>query len=122
MLTWPSINQNPKAIFAVHKKVGCFATDWHTHPKHQLLYAENGVLHLHSGKQKLILPAGHGAWIPAHRLHRIYSNSPGLHLRNVYFHERKEDEEILRQFHIFPISTLARVYRFRISWTKRGLE
>lgn len=108
MLTWPQINQNPKSIFAIHVRVGCFTTDWHIHPKHQLLYAEEGVLHLHSGKHQLILPSRHGAWIPAHRLHKIHSNSPDLYLRNLYFHERKKDEEILRQFHIFPISTLAR--------------
>jgi AraC-like DNA-binding protein len=108
MQTWPPINQNPKTIFAIHRRVGCFATDWHMHPKHQLLYAEEGVLHLLSGKYQLILPARHGAWIPAHRFHKIYSNSPDLYLRNVYFHEREKDEEILRQFHIFPISALAR--------------
>jgi len=107
MLTKFPINQNPKAIFAVHVQARCFATEWHTHPKHQLLYAEDGVLYLCSGKQQLILPARHGAWIPAHRLHKIYSNSPNLYLRNIYFHERKQDEEILRQFHIFPISALA---------------
>ena len=108
MQTWPPINQNPKENFAIHASVGCFTTDWHTHSKHQLLYAEDGVLHLHSGKRQLILPARHGAWIPAHQLHKIHSNSPDLHLRSVYFHERKKDEEVLRQFHIFSVSTLAR--------------
>lgn len=108
MLTRLTINQNPKEIFAIHQRVGCFTTDFHWHPKHQLLYAEDGVLYLHSGDQQLILPSRHGAWIPAHRSHKIHSNSPDLHLRNIYFHERENDEEILKQFHIFPISTLAR--------------
>lgn len=108
MIAWPPINQNPKAMFAIHLRVGCFATDWHRHPKHQLLYAEDGVLHLQSGDHQLILPARHGAWIPAHRLHKIHSKSSDLHLRTLYFHERKNDEEILQQFHIFSISVLAR--------------
>jgi len=108
LITEPPVNENPKAIFAIHERVGCFTTDWHSHPKHQLLYAEEGVLHLYSGKHRLILPSRHGAWIPAHRLHKILSNSPDLHLRNIYFHERKKDEDILRKFHIFPISILAR--------------
>ena len=65
-------------------------------------------MHLLSGKYQLILPARHGAWIPAHRTHKIHSNSPDLYLRNIYFDERKKDEEILRRFHIIPVSTLAR--------------
>lgn len=118
MLTWPPINQNPKEMFALHMRTGCFTTDWHKHPKHQLLYAEEGVLHLYTGKQQLILPARHGAWIPAHRLHKIHSTSPDLYLRTIYFHERTSDEEILRQFHIFPTSALSREM---IVYTQRWL-
>jgi AraC-like DNA-binding protein len=103
-----SLPQKSKPIFAIHQKAGNFATDWHTHAKHQLLYAEAGVLHLLSGTQQLILPARHGAWIPANRQHKIFSNSSELYLRNIYFQERENDDEILRGFHIFPVSSLAR--------------
>jgi AraC-like DNA-binding protein len=108
MANWPLINQNTKSIFALHMPVGAFATDWHTHPHHQLLTAESGVLHFQSEEKHLILPARHGAWIPGHRPHRIYSNSPNLYLRSIYFRGRESDEAILRQFHIFPLPKLAR--------------
>ncbi|MEM7348455.1 MAG: helix-turn-helix transcriptional regulator [Chloroflexota bacterium] len=121
MIIWPPINQNPKPMFALHLQVGDFATDWHSHPKHQLLYAEDGVLHLHSGTQKLILPARHGAWIPAHRSHKIYSKSPDLYLRTLYFDQQDNDEALLGQFHIFSISTLAReMIVYTQKWSMEG--
>ena len=108
-------------MFAIHKETGCFKTDWHSHPKHQLLYAENGILHVYTGKQRLILPARNGAWIPAHRSHKIFSNSPTLHLHCLYFHERNEDAQILQRFHIFPVSTLAReMILFTQMWPIEG--
>ena len=121
MKPWPPINENPKEIFSIHIKIGSFQTDWHAHPKHQFLYSEDGILHLHTEKQRLILPARHGAWIPAHRSHKIYSNSQTLHLHSLYFKKRQDDKRIQQQFHIFPISTLAReMILFTRKWPTEG--
>ena len=61
------------------------------------------------------------AWIPAYRTHKIHSNSPNLYLRSIYFHERKKDGEILRQFHIFPLSSLAQeMIVYTQTWPSEG--
>lgn len=103
-----NVNQTEKETFAVHLRVGSFTTNWHTHPRHQLLYAEDGVLHLHTEHHQFLLPARHGAWIPAQCSHRVYSNSPELFLRTLYLRTDANDKPRLRNLRIFPISNLAR--------------
>lgn len=101
-------NDVAKDTFAFHLQVGQFTTDWHAHSKHQLLYAEQGVVHLQTSQHHFLLPARHAAWIPAHTLHRIYSNSVALHWRNIYFKVEHDDDPILNQLRVFTVSNLAR--------------
>lgn len=108
-------------MFALHQRVGVFETRWHSHPKHQLLFAEDGVLHLYTSSQQLILPVQHAAWLPAHSKHRLKSNSDKLYLRSIYFDVEALEPEILQRFNIFSLSRLAReMITFTERWPTVG--
>jgi AraC-like DNA-binding protein len=102
------IDKIEKEAFAIHLKVGAFATTWHQHRPHQLLYAESGVLHLKTEQETFILPARFGAWIPSQVHHQVYSSSPGLFLRTLYFQKHKRDAPFFKSLRVFAISDLAR--------------
>ena len=102
------IDQIKKETFAVHTRVGRLTTPWHTHEVHKLLYAEEGVLHLQTEQSQILLPIRHGAWIPYNCPHRVYSPSPDLFWRTLYFKPEAEEAAILTRLHIFPLSNLAR--------------
>lgn len=101
------VNQTQKETFAVHIRAGRFTTNWHTHAKHQLLYAEDGILHVQTEQYPFILPARHGAWLPAQCKHRIWSNSPHLYLRTLYLEIDENDSARLRNQRVFALSNLA---------------
>lgn len=105
----PDVDHVPKPSFSSHKYIGCFAGELHRHQKkHQLVYAEDGVLHLRTGESQFLLPAHHAAWIPADCWHQQRSDSPHLYWRSLYFTPQPDEPAILKQIHIFPVSTLAR--------------
>ncbi len=97
-----------KKDFGLHKHAGQYYIDWHHHTRHQLLYAEGGVLHLQTEQNQFLLPARHGAWIPHHHPHCVWSNSAELSLRTLYLMPQADDDPLLHQLRIFSISDLAR--------------
>jgi AraC-like DNA-binding protein len=97
-----------KQTFAIHRPVGNFATEVHHHSRHQLLYAEGGVLHFFTQDKQFILPARHGAWIPANLVHRVESPSPQLHLRTLYFWRGDGEHKLPEKLTVFPVTSLAR--------------
>jgi AraC-like DNA-binding protein len=97
-----------KRNFSLHKQVGQYQTEWHSHARHQLLYAEGGVVHLQTEYHHFLLPARHGAWIPNALPHRVWSNSPALYLRTLYFGTEDNDDDLLQRLRVFSISSLAR--------------
>ncbi len=105
-------NLNPdrikKEAFAIHRKVGAFSTRWHRHRKHQLLYAEGGVLYFKTKQLTYVLPARFAAWIPSKSYHQIYSASPGLLLRVLYFEPEPEEGLFFQRLNVFSVSDLAR--------------
>ncbi|HLH02698.1 MAG TPA: helix-turn-helix transcriptional regulator [Bryobacteraceae bacterium] len=59
---------------------------WHTHSKHQLLYALRGTLQLEAAGARYFLPAQRAAWIAAGTPHRTtVAGASGI---SVYFHPR----------------------------------
>jgi AraC-like DNA-binding protein len=56
---------------------------WHTHRKHQLLYAASGTLALEVEGSQWLLPPQRAAWIAARASHRVRIISP-VALRTVY--------------------------------------
>jgi AraC-like DNA-binding protein len=103
-----TIDQVEKDNFAIHLHVGVYATRWHQHRKHQLLYAEDGVLTLQTEAKEYILPARRGAWIPGQLQHRVSSRSPGLYLRTLYFGTGERGGTVPGELTVFSISALAR--------------
>jgi len=102
------VDEIQKAAFAIHLPIGEFVTDTHHHVRHQLLYAEGGGLHFFADEQQFILPAKHGAWIPAGLNHKVLSSSPHLYLRTLYMEQMQETVQFPQRLTIFPISPLAR--------------
>ncbi len=97
-----------KKTFAIHKLVGRFTTAVHLHSRHQLLYAEGGVLHFFAGDKQFILPARHAAWIPSNLIHKVESPSPFLHLRTLYIWPDDGGVTLPEQLTVFPVTPLAR--------------
>ena len=97
-----------KQTFAVHMPVGKFTTAVHEHSRHQLLYAEGGVIHFFTRDKQFILPARHAAWIPANLAHKVESPSPHLHLRTLYFWRDDGKKELPERLTVFPVTPLAR--------------
>ena len=97
-----------KPTFAIHEPVGKFTTDVHQHSRHQLLYAEGGVLHFFISDKQFILPARHAAWIPANLIHKVESPSPHLHLRTLYIWKDDGDQRLPERLIVFSVTPLAR--------------
>ena len=97
-----------KQTFAIHMPVGKFTTKVHQHFRHQLLYAEGGVLHFFTRDKQFILPARHAAWIPANLIHKVESPSPLLHLRTLYIWPDDGEQKFPEQLTVFPVARLAR--------------
>jgi AraC-like DNA-binding protein len=91
-----------------HQQLGRFYSDWHQHPWGQLLYAQQGPVHLNVAGKKFLLPNWYGAWIPPDTFHQIWSDSDTLHLRSVCFAPISEQETWSRQLCVFPLSDLVK--------------
>ncbi len=96
-----------KRTFAVHTQVSKFTTEMHHHSRYQLLYAEGGIMQFFSEDQQFILPAKHGAWIPAGLVHRVVLPSSQIYLRTLYLGDDKR-YAFPNHLVIFPITPLAR--------------
>lgn len=97
------LNQEP---LVYHAKLGAFYSEMHQHEKAQLIYAENGLLHLHIGAKKLFLPSWYCVWIPANTPHQIWSNSTGLYIRSILLNELPDQQQLLGKANVFPASNL----------------
>jgi AraC-like DNA-binding protein len=71
------------AAFALTEDHGPFASEWHAHRKHQLLYAAKGTLALSVEGQRWILPPQRAAWIRAGTQHAVATKT-GIALRTIY--------------------------------------
>ncbi len=106
-----------KTSFAYHQQLGSFYTDWHQHEQGQLIYAENGFVHLRVGDKQLLLPSWYAAWIPANTLHEIWSHSSQLVLRSLSFANDYIPQENLDNLVIFPATDLLKeMIRYTSRW------
>jgi AraC-like DNA-binding protein len=112
---------NPYVVY--HQQLGCFHSDWHQHPWGQLVYAENGCIHLNSEGRKILLPGWYGAWIPPGTYHEIWSDSPQLHMRALCFPIAPSKACLSHPLSIFPVSALLReMIRYTEKWNQSTLE
>jgi AraC-like DNA-binding protein len=99
------LNKEP---LVYHAKLGAFHSEKHQHEKAQLLYAENGLLHMHIGDKKLFLPGWYCAFIPADIPHQIWSNSNELYIRSIHLDLLPDQSDLLGQAMVFPASPLVK--------------
>ena len=74
----------PRDIVAVsesHSAAG--KTDWHSHPRGQLLYAEKGTITTTAEEGTWVAPPDRALWMPAHLPH-VTAHSVGTELRMVF--------------------------------------
>lgn len=71
----------------VHSSATDYPADWviapHSHAKHQLLYAIEGVMVVHSALSQWTVPPSRGIWMPSGQVHSVRCVGP-LKMRSVY--------------------------------------
>ena len=68
------IDTSPAAAFAFMDTADDIVYGWHSHSRHQLLYAFSGTLRLEVDRAMYLLPPQRAAWIPAGVQHRTTLN------------------------------------------------
>ena len=97
---------NTKQSFVWHDHLGAFESEWHQHPKGQLMYAEKGCIHVDIEGKKLLLPGWYCAWVPAETNHKVWSNHADVYVRTLYFGSELTTNKAFDQPRVFPASTL----------------
>ncbi len=109
---------------SLHLELGQFKTPWHSHKvRHQLLYPVGGVLHVITDSARLLLPARHGALIPAATRHRLASSSAAMMLRTIYFERKSNDPPDFHQLQMFPVDKLGQeMIAYTSRWQRSAPE
>lgn len=79
-----SVKIYDKKDCAFHAKLGWSKTEWHTHRKGQLIYAEHGIMRLYIHDKILYIPSMHAAWIPQGVEHMVATESVNIIFRSLY--------------------------------------
>jgi AraC-like DNA-binding protein len=78
------IEASPLESFAYLDSADGITYDWHSHSRHQLLYAFSGTLRVEADSGLYLLPPQRAMWIPAGVMHRTTLNK--VHSGSVFFH------------------------------------
>lgn len=92
--------------YLLYEHLGIFTADWHEHTKGQLIYAENGLLHLYVADYRLLMPARYCAWVPAHTRHKLISHSADLLLNAIFLEVAQEEHPFYKQTGIYQVHSL----------------
>ena len=76
------VNRRERGAFAFEEDAARIGYDFHSHPRHQLLYAMSGVARLESETSQFLLPPQRAAWIPARVRHA--TDVSGAKLLSIY--------------------------------------
>ena len=110
---------NTKQSFVWHDHLGAFESEWHHHPKGQLMYAEKGCIHVDIEGRKLLLPGWYCAWVPAATNHKVWSNHADVYVRTLYFGSEQTSHKVFEQPCIFPASALLKeMIAYTAKWHK----
>lgn len=105
-----------------HQELGRFHTDWHSHAYGELVYAEQGCIHLNAAGRKLLVPGRYAVWIPPGTLHEMWSDSPHLQMRAVCF-PPVWSPDLKDELAVFPVSGLMReMIRHTGQWHLAGQD
>lgn len=108
-MTKPLVNVDevPALAFCLVDETTPFSSRWHTHRRHQLLYAAQGALHLEVEQAQWLLPPQRAAWLRAGTRHRAWSTQP-VSLCTVYLEPKLVRTPPEGECHVFVIGPLAR--------------
>jgi AraC-like DNA-binding protein/mannose-6-phosphate isomerase-like protein (cupin superfamily) len=71
------------ASFVLDDELAPFASEWHRHKRHQVLYSRRGALRLQVGGVQWLVPPQRAAWLAAGTPHRVWATTP-VSLRTAY--------------------------------------
>lgn len=103
-----SVRIYDKKDCAFHARLGWSQTEWHSHRKGQLIYAEHGIMRLYIGDKVLYIPSMHAAWIPMGVEHRVATESINIIFRSLYLDCSGLDDLFYDQVSVFYASALLR--------------
>lgn len=93
---------------AFHQRLGWSHTNWHTHNRGQLIYAEYGVMRLYLENAVFYIPSWHAAWIPEGLRHKVVTESIDLIFRTLYLDCSSLANEFYKQVSVFYADTMLR--------------
>ncbi|MCP3099814.1 helix-turn-helix transcriptional regulator [Myxococcus sp. K15C18031901] len=70
------VDAAPASAFCLTDELTPFTSGWHTHKRHQLLYAARGALHLEVAEAQWLLPPQRAAWLAGGTRHRVRATQP----------------------------------------------
>jgi AraC-like DNA-binding protein len=103
-----SVKIYSKKDCAYHTKLGWSKTEWHSHKKGQLIYAEHGIMRLYVEDKVLYIPSWHAAWIPQGVMHRVATESVNLIFRTLYLDYSKLPDAFFKKVSVFYVNPLVR--------------
>lgn len=93
---------------AYHAKLGWSKTEWHTHKKGQLIYAEHGIMRLYTHEKVYYIPSFHAAWIPEGVEHRVATESINIIFRTLYLDYSELKDPFYNKVSVFFANPLLR--------------
>ncbi|WP_163994317.1 AraC family transcriptional regulator [Pyxidicoccus caerfyrddinensis] len=97
----------PASVFCLTDELTPFATGWHAHRRHQLLYAARGALHLEVAHAQWLLPPQRAAWLAGGTRHRVSATQPAT-LCTVYLEPSRVPAAPEGECRVFVLPPLAR--------------
>ncbi|WP_338865066.1 helix-turn-helix transcriptional regulator [Myxococcus stipitatus] len=110
------VDSAPASAFCLTDTLSPFTSAWHTHRRHQLLYAASGALHLEVAEAQWLLPPQRAAWIAAGTRHRVRTTQ-GATLCTVYLEPSRVPTAPQGDCRVFVLPPLAReMLLYSIRW------
>jgi len=109
------IEASPLAAFAYLDTADGITYDWHSHTRHQLLYAFSGTLRVEAGSGFYLLPPLRAVWIPAGVMHRTTLNK--VHSGAIFFAPPLVPTTIIEVRIILAAPIVREMVQYAMRWT-----
>lgn len=106
---------------ADYRRLGWSKSEWHTHNRGQLIYAEYGIMHLFVGDRVYYIPSWHAAWVPQGMPHKLLTESQDLEFYSLYLDCTGLENPFYTDISIFLINHLLReMILYTRRWPLKG--
>lgn len=107
---------------AYNKKLGWSKTEWHTHNRGQLIYAEYGIMRLYVANKIYYIPSWHAAWIPQGVEHKVVTESQDLLFYTLYLDCSNLTDLFYQIITVFPVNALLKdMIIYSRKWQLNGI-